>query len=319
MSKSHLTFNPSGNKPMPNIVAAGFSASSRDGEIDSLGEDLERLVSIGADVAELGLTGLDLIAGGRIIGDRLRRLAAMTARQPLRYSVHGLVSSNFMDPETLPLQLNAAKALVEVCDRIDARILVQHGGELRREQVKERPGAETRQREALLELAEFARRYDVRIALENIFTTEEGQYRQTPSELATTVREINHPNLVALIDFSHAYIEATYRGLDFKAELAAMAPVTGHLHVHDSFGRPLGRFKPFYPQEATALGLGDLHMPLGWGDIGWESLFAEIDVLPDTLLIMEIEARYRSEQPESLAIARRLMDINAGRAAKAAE
>lgn len=304
---------------MSNIVAAGFSASSRDGEIDSLGEDLERLVAIGADVAELGLTGVDLLAGGRIIGDRLRRLAAMTGRLPLRYSVHGLVSSNFMDPETLPLQLAAAKALVEVCDRIGARILVQHGGELRRERINERARANARQREALLELAEFARRYDVRIALENIFTTEEGQYRQTPAELAATVREISHPNLVALIDFSHAYIEATYRGLDFRAELAAMAPVTGHLHVHDSFGRPIGRFKPFYPQEATALGLGDLHMPLGWGDIDWETLFAEIDVLPGTFLIMEIEARYRSEQAESLAISRRLIDINSNRAAKAAE
>jgi sugar phosphate isomerase/epimerase len=304
---------------MSNIVAAGFSASSRDGEIDSLGEDLERLVAIGADVAELGLTGVDLLAGGRIIGDRLRRLAAMTGRLPLRYSVHGLVSSNFMDPETLPLQLAAAKALVEVCDRIGARILVQHGGELRRERINERARADTRQREALLELAEFARRYDVRIALENIFTTEEGQYRQTPAELAATVREISHPNLVALIDFSHAYIEATYRGLDFRAELAAMAPVTGHLHVHDSFGRPIGRFKPFYPQEATALGLGDLHMPLGWGDIDWETLFAEIDVLPSTFLIMEIEARYRSEQAESLAISRRLIDINSNKAAKAAE
>lgn len=304
---------------MPNIIAAGFSASSRNGEIDSLADDLARLVSIGADVAELGLSGLDLIAGGRIIGDRLRRLAAMTARLPLRYSVHGLVSSNFMDPETLPLQLAAAKALVEVCDRIGARVLVQHGGELRPDQTSARAGADARQREALLDLAEFARRYGVRIALENIFTTEEGQYRQTPAELAATVREIDHPNLMALIDFSHAYIEATYRGLDFKAELAAMASVTGHLHVHDSFGRPIGRFKPFYPQEATALGLGDLHMPLGWGDIDWESLFGEIDVLPDTFLIMEIEARYRSEQPESLAIARRLIDINAGRAVKAAE
>jgi sugar phosphate isomerase/epimerase len=304
---------------MSNIVAAGFSTGSTDGEIDSLGEDLARLVSIGADVAELGLSGLDLVAGGRIIGDRLRRLAAMTSRLPLRYSVHGLVSSNFMDPETLPLQLAAAKALVEVCDRIDARVLVQHGGELRPEQIKERAGADARQREALLELAEFARRYDVRIALENIFSTEEGQYRQTPAELAATIREIDHPNLVALIDFSHAYIEATYRGLDFKAELAAMAPVTGHLHVHDSFGRPLGHFKAFYPQEAMALGLGDLHMPLGWGDIDWDTVFAEVDVLPGTFLIMEIETRYRSEQPESLAIARRLIDINSGRATKAAE
>lgn len=304
---------------MSNIIAAGFSANSRDGEIDSLAEDLIRLETIGADAVELGLTGIDLISGGRIIEPRLRRLAQLTARFDFRYTVHGLVSSNFMDPDTLPYQLAAAKALVEVCDRIGARVLVQHGGALRSDQLRERADADAREREALDDLAEFARRHDVRIALENIFTTEDGQYRQTPSEVAATVRAVNHPNLVALIDFSHAYIESTYRGLDFMAEIAAMAPVAGHLHVHDSFGRPIGRYQPFYLQEATAMGLGDLHMPLGWGDIDWNRLFGSFDFLPGTVMIMEVGGRYRSEQAESLAIARRLVDLNASRQAKAAE
>jgi sugar phosphate isomerase/epimerase len=297
---------------MSNIIATGFNAGSTDGELDSLETDLRRLAAIGVDTVELGLTTLDLVAGGRVIRERADRLVALTSQFDFRYTVHGLVSSNFMDPATCRYQVDAAKALVELCDRIGARIIVQHGGCLRADQVFDRATADQQERDALFELAEFARPHGVRIALENIFTTEPGQYRQTPAEVAATVKAINHPNLVALIDFSHAYIESTYRGLDFREQLRAMAPVTGHLHVHDSFGRPQGSYKPFHPQESTALGIGDLHMPLGWGDIDWDDIFSELDFLPETVLMMEIGARYRNEQPESLARARHLMSLNAG-------
>lgn len=298
---------------MSNLIATGFNAGSADGELADLEADLIRLEAMGVEAVELGLTSLDLITGGRIVAERFERLAALTGRFAFRYTVHGLVSSNFMDPETLPFQLAAAKALVEVCDRIDARVLVQHGGALRADQIAERADADRRERDALADLANFARSHGVRIALENIFTTEPGQYRQTPAEVAETVRAVGHPNLVALIDFSHAYIESTFRGLDFFEQVRAMAPVAGHLHVHDSFGRPIGRYQPFYLQEATAMGLGDLHMPLGWGDIDWDGLFTQLEFLPETVLMMEVGPRYRSEQPASLARARELMRLNAER------
>ncbi|WP_166015710.1 TIM barrel protein [Chelativorans multitrophicus] len=304
---------------MANIIATGFNAGSIDGELFSLEAELRRLAEIGVDTVELGLTSIDLISGGRIIRERAERLKALTAQFPFRYTVHGLVSSNFMDPATLRYQMDAAKALIEICDQIDARIIVQHGGHLRADQLFDRAAADEREREALFELAEFARPYDVRIAFENIFTTEPGQYRQTPAEVAATVKAVNHPNLVALIDFSHAYIESTYRGLDFREQLRAMAPVAGHLHVHDSFGRPIGFYKPYHLQEATALGLGVLHLPLGWGDMDWEDIFSELEFLPGTVMMMEINHRYRSEQPASLERAQQLMALNARRISIAAE
>lgn len=304
---------------MTNLIATGFNAASKDGEFETLEHDLRALADMGADAVELGVTTLDLVAGGRIIEDRAEALASLAKQFPFRYTVHGLVSSNFMDPHTQRYQIDAAKALVELCDRIDARILVQHSGALRADQIAERVGADAREREALVELAEFARPYGVRIALENIFTTEPGQYRQTPAQVAETVKAVNHPNVVALIDFSHAYIESTYRGLDFRSEVAAMAPVAGHLHLHDSFGRPQAFYKGYHPQENTAMGIGDLHMPLGWGDIPWEDLFSDLTFLPGTVAMMEIGYRYRREQPASLDRARKLMAINGGEAAMAAE
>jgi len=303
---------------MSNITGVGFNAGSDDGEFATLESDLRALAEIGCDTVELAITSLDLVAGGRIIPERLQRLVDLTTQFDFRYTVHGLVSSNFMEETTLRYQIDAAKALVQVCDRIGAGILVQHGGALRADDVQQRRAADRREREALTELADFAAPYDVRIALENIFTTEPGQYRQTPAEVAETVKAVNHANVVALIDFSHAYIECTYRGLDFRAQIAAMAPVAGHLHVHDSFGRPQGFYKPFFPQENTAMGVGDLHMPLGWGDIAWEEIFGELTFLPDTVLMMEIGRRYRAEQPASLERARALADLNARAAAAVA-
>ncbi len=304
---------------MGNIIATGFNAGSTNGELESLEADLRALAEIGVDTVELGVTTLDLIAGGRIIKDRAERLVALTKQFDFRYTVHGLVSSNFMDPATCRYQIDAAKALVEICDRIDARILVQHGGCLRADQIFDRAAADLREREALVEVADFAKPYGVRIALENIFTTEPGQYRQTPAEVAETVKAVNHDHVVALIDFSHAYIESTYRGLNFRDQIAAMAPVAGHLHLHDSFGRPQGFYKGYHPQENTAMGIGDLHMPLGWGDIDWESIFSELDFLPGTVAMMEIGARYRAEQPESLARAKKLLALNDRTAGIAAE
>ena len=303
---------------MTNLIGTGFNVGSHNGELAQLEADMRALADMGVDTVEIGITSLDLVAGGRIIRERHEALLALTRQFDFRYTVHGLVSSNFMDPITQRYQIDAAKALVEVCNSIGSGILVQHGGSLRAEAIADWAGADEREREALTELADFARPHGVRIALENIFTTEPGQYRQTPAQVAATAKAVNHPNVVALIDFSHAYLEATFKGLDFHAEIAAMAPVTGHLHVHDSFGRPQGFYRGYHVQENTALGIGDLHMPLGWGDIAWERIFSDLTFLPGTVLMMEIGDRYRREQPESLKRARELLALNS-REAIAAE
>ena len=57
----------------------------------------------------------------------------------------------------------------------------------------------------------------------------------------------------------------------------------------------------------------------GWGDIDWDDIFSELAFLPGTVLMMEIGQRYRSEQPASLERAKKLIAINAGRLAAAAE
>lgn len=290
------------------ITHVGFSTTAKNGDLGHLEESLRRIVDLGADVAELALFGEDLISGGRVIEGRAKRLAEICAKFDIRYTVHGLIVSNFMDEAHLAYQKAAARAMLELCERIGADVLVHHGGHA---PIGPRPllaKYDAMERDALAELADAAGRIGVRMALENIFAVADTEYRQTPSEIAETVRAVGHPSLVGLIDFSHGYIETMRIGADFRAEIRDMAPVAGHLHVHDSFGRPYTMSKFYYTSEAIALGIGDLHLPIGWGDIPWEPIFDEIDVLPGTALIMEIGERFEAERAECLVRARDLAE-----------
>jgi sugar phosphate isomerase/epimerase len=200
--------------------------------------------------------------------------------------------------------------MLELCNRAEAGVLVHHCGQAKMPSLTRIGELDQMERDTLAEMAEVARGYGVRIALENIFALSDAEYRQTPAKIGETVQAVNSPNLCGLIDFSHAYIECTRLGLDWREQVRAMAPVTGHLHVHDSFGRPYSMTKFYHPAEATALGIGDLHLPIGWGDIPWEEIFAELTFLPDTMLIMEITGeRFATEQADSLARAQKLVDL----------
>lgn len=290
------------------ISAIGFCNRVGHGDLSILDESLRDIADTGADACEIGIYGEEIIAGGRIIENRTRRTEEIVRAYGFKkLSLHGQISSNFMDRQHLALQKKVVRAMLELCNRLGAGILVHHSGSAQLAEGESGADLDLMEREALSEMADIAKGYGVRIALENIFTTESGQYRQTPSQVAETVRAVGHDNLVALIDFSHAYIESTFKQLDFREQLRSMAPVTGHLHVHDSFGLPYTMEKFFHPAEATALGIGDLHLPIGWGDIAWEEIFAELTFLPDTTLIMEVDAkRFRDQQPACLERARGL-------------
>ena len=290
------------------ISHVGFATSPDRGDLSGFEAEIAAIVELGADVVELGLFGETIISGGRIIEGRAKALAAICEKFDVRYTVHGLIVSNFMDEAHLAYQKAAVLAMIELCERVGADTLVHHSGHAPMGSRPQLAHYDRVERAALAEMAAAAQRHGVRLALENIFAVEDTEYRQLPSEVAATVRSVASPGLVGLIDFSHAYIEATRTGADLRHEIMAMAPVTGHLHVHDSFGRPYTMSKFYYPSEAVALGIGDLHLPIGWGDLPFESLFDTMDVLPGTALILEVGSRFAMERAETLEKARALAD-----------
>ena len=100
----------------------------------------------------------------------------------------------------------------------------------------------------------------------------------------------------------------TGKGMDYVSALKAFAPLVNHLHVHDSFGKP-PTLKTFTAAERFAYGLGDLHLPLGWGAIPFEDLMGQLPFRPGTVLIVELPKRWWSEIEESFEKAVRFAEI----------
>ena len=67
------------------------------------------------------------------------------------------------------------------------------------------------------------------------------EYTADPARLAAELRAVDHPHVVGTLDVSHSYIMTTFRGTRSRRRSQAFAPVTGHFHLHDSFGRPTYR------------------------------------------------------------------------------
>ncbi|MGE3743330.1 MAG: sugar phosphate isomerase/epimerase family protein, partial [Geminicoccaceae bacterium] len=258
---------------------------------------LGRIEEAGASHAELELFAADLIAGGRILLEPRRRLDRICGRRSLGYTAHGILAVNFMDEANLGHHKAVCRATVELAAAVGATVLVQHPGML----AAPRPAAEIErlhavERGAWREMGDLAGRFGVRIAIETLFVENEREYTAEPARLAAEIAAIDHPQITGTLDVSHSYLMSSFRGQSLADAVGAFAPVTGHFHLHDSFGRPPGSLGGFYTDsERVAFGIGDLHLPFGWGDIPFETLLPGLPVQPGSIFTVELPERYWSE------------------------
>ena len=81
-----------------------------------------------------------------------------------------------------------------------------------------------------------------------------------------------------------------------------------HVHIHDSFGK-LKTFQPYYSTEEVSYGLGDLHLPLGWGDINFDKIFTD-NSFPDHLnLNLELKPQHASYHKGSVQKVLELLNL----------
>ena len=99
---------------------------------------------------------------------------------------------------------------------------------------------------------------------------------------------------------SHAFINCGFHGRDLLEELTPLAPFAEHLHLHDSFGRP-NDVRTVSRAERIAYGLGDLHLPLGWGSIPWNAIFSELDLPKSPVLMLELPPPHADELDNCIA------------------
>ena len=273
----------------------GISAHRRKPDLSDFADELDAIEALGVDSIELPTFDLDVVVGGRVRRPQLDALKRATAGRAVGYSVHGPLAINFMDdPFRHPRHMEVLAASLDVTAELGAEHYVLHSGMTRTQQGDGIEAAYARQREALALAGDMARDRGIIICVETLFADFDGKgHASSPARLAAELAAIGHPNVMATIDFSHSYIKLDFDGRreDFVAEISQLAPYARHLHMHDSFGRQDDIWM-YTDGEKLAYGHGDLHLPVGWGDIPWDRLIAECTFPEGVLFNIELEARY---------------------------
>lgn len=281
-----------------------LSVQVTDPDARDLPASLDDAVALGVDIAELPLHNLPVIVGARVLADRVRAIRAVCADRPLGYVLHGHLGINLMEEgHRIGLHLDLLRANIEVAATLECRHLVMHCGFVAAGQASGVEAAFARQREHLAAMGDVARAHGVTLCVENIFEFTGKRVTALPGRLAAELRGVAHPNVMATFDISHGWLHCGQMGADFLAEAAELAPLSKHLHLHDSFGRP-DDFWTYTANEMVAFGVGDLHLPMGWGSIPWDALAASCTWHADLVADVEVNHRHRSAFPEAIAASR---------------
>ena len=152
----------------------------------------------------------------------LKILKHTLLNQDMEYTVHGELSVNLLDQENFDSHKEVLKRDIEVSGEIKATHLVTHFGQTTNKifENKELYNSQLRrQQECYTEMGEYAKKHNVILAIENLFPFQLDYYAPLPSEIAKQLNEINHPNIKCCLDFSHGYINCTYRNVHFMNEI----------------------------------------------------------------------------------------------------
>lgn len=290
-------------------IAVGMSAEVSRSDGVELAPELDRLERLGVDVVELPLLSLDVMARARILPGPFARMVEACAGRRVAYSVHAAIGLNFFNaPEHLPLHFDVLRASLDVAARLGARHVVMHTGFCPAD-VPDLEDRYARQREWLARAGVEAAARDCVICVENIFPFGVGVHTASPARLAREITAIGDERVCATLDVSHGFLHAGATGGDGTAEVLALARVARHVHLHDSFGVPVETFWAYTEAEKMQFGLGDLHLPLGWGAIPFETLMREARFEAGVSFVVELPPRFRAEAAATLAEARRFASL----------
>jgi sugar phosphate isomerase/epimerase len=280
---------------LPNgIAGTGISAHKRANDLTDFGAELDMIEALGIDSIELPTYDMDIVVGARIRQPQLAALRRACSGRNVSYTVHGPLAINFMDEAwRLPRHLDVLKASLDVAAEVEAGNYVVHAGVVPMQQGQGIETAYDRQRDYLSRGGDLARERGLTLCVETLFTDDGSQHTASPARLAQELSAINHPAVMATIDFSHSYLRLDFEGRrqDFLQEVAALAPFARHLHMHDSFGRQDDIWM-FTEGERLAYGHGDLHLPVGWGDIPWADVVETCRFPVGAVFNIELKERY---------------------------
>ena len=286
------------------VKGIGVNVDTRrvSGSLKKFESELNFFENVGFEYVEIPPAGLDVIMRGTLIPTRVKRVKKILNKFDFKYTVHAPDVIN-LRRVTNPWHKRVFEATIEFAGAIGAEVVVYHCGKVdenldfsERQQRK----AEIR---ALKSLAKLAQEHDVVIGVENIYHSVE--------EVIEVIEAVDHPNVRMTLDIAHLFIASNYKGWDYLEQIEKALPYTVELHVSDTFGEAQERYRDIPDFEGFKLmyGIGDLHLPLGYGDIPFNSVAKKINEFGfKGIVILEINnlEKYFEEYQDSYMKLRRL-------------
>ncbi len=283
-------------------------------QIERLRAKLSKVKEIGFTAVELPIQAMEVVINGSLDRSKLATYTALFREYDLRVSAHAPFDINLFRPEGASQDTEALHAVLEAAAAIGAETVVYHPARYVPEEqflypahwpvytADDRLRLLEQERVALYECGERAKRLGIRIAMENMrpYLDCPGYcYAELPSELVQQIQRIGHSHVGAALDFGHLHLAVAMYGLSWREELALMAPHIIHLHIHDNFGKACySTEKNQY--ELLLLGRGDMHAPIGLGNVPYGEIMRVLETGFNGLAIHEVRSRYESSWPDML-------------------
>ena len=223
----------------------------------------------GFDFVELRLdAGEFLIVGGRPVFDAIDARAQLDAHG-LGCTVHSCWGLNLADEACRAAWETCIFGTLEVARTLGALRVVVHPGFVSSAlSLDEQRHAFAAERDAFARIAERAQGLDLVVVVENLNPTPDVVAKRCvypcvdPNEVVALIEAVGSPHLRMVFDVGH-YLLAVKNGYAPEFVGHDAKGLIAHVHLHDNLGRVTNRELRY--EEAAQAGLGDLHLPLGFG------------------------------------------------------
>ena len=268
---------------MRNKIGLNIHSGRINGDLELLKRDVHAIAEAGFDVAEIPVHGVDAVVNGHLRVGRAKQVKEILDGFNLDYTVHAPDRLNLRDFQYPDVQRKVFAACIQFTAAIGAKTLVYHQGRLKSNgsDVSEEEAREIEMDE-LSDFSKLAQREGVTVCVENIHSS--------ITHLVKLLESVGEESVKMCYDFAHSYINSKKLGYDFLRSIQAAKPYIRHAHVNDNFGKGKPESAPPYI-EAMPMGIGDLHLPIGWGNIPYEDVF-RIMAGYDGIYILELQERF---------------------------
>jgi sugar phosphate isomerase/epimerase len=298
------------------VTAIGLSLNADliNGDMPTLERHIGYVADAGCDYVELILHGLDVVIAGKLNRPRVDAVIRILDRFQLRRTLHLPYELNLLSADRHAAYYACFAAGLEFAATAGCEVVTYHSSFMELDPRSQRSGFYRKfggnpddrygrllefDLDALGSLAESAGEH-VRIGVENTAWHDPAimrGYGRTPRSVAAHIARLRTPRVGVTMDIGHLYMASCADGLDFTTELTHSLPSLAHMHIHDNFGDST-RADGF--MAALPYGFGDLHLPVGWGTIPWDTVLTGLASY-EGIWMMEIEFRFYPHFPELVA------------------